>query len=85
MITNLKLKSLWNLKKSSIRLLTHFVENNKENLVFFDLKECMEKCKYETHQPIYKGLNELLKNKILFKVNKNFYKLNKEIVFNEII
>lgn len=73
----------------------HIMQNSKDSdLVWFDVNECQEFCKYKNHRPVYDNVTELVKKAIICKsdkphrfwVNPQFvFNGNRIVVFNEFI
>jgi hypothetical protein len=61
-----RLKDLYDLSMASIKVFGYFLNemqkphNVNRDLIFFNLKDCMEFCDYDTHPMVYKGLTELI-------------------------
>ena len=80
-----QLAVFWGLTNPGIRVLTYFIEKLHPNsdIVYFDVKECMEYCHYKTHTQVYKGLVDLINNQVLFRSEKDWrYFINPMIMFN---
>jgi hypothetical protein len=80
-----QLGALWDLKKTSLRVLTYILATVKPNtdIVYFDWKDCMEFCKLKSTKSVFDGLLGLINSKIIARTNKGYvYYINPSIVFN---
>lgn len=76
---------LWNLQKTSMRVLTYILSIIKPNddRVYFDMKECLDYCNYKESKSVFNGLLGLIKSKIIARSSKSYlYYINPSIVFN---
>lgn len=80
-----QLGTLWNLQKTSMRVLTYILSIIRPNddRIYFDMKECLKYCNYKESKSVFTGLLGLVKSKIIARSNKSYlYYINPAIVFN---
>jgi hypothetical protein len=68
-----RLKELFDLTNAAMKVFGYFmvemqkVHNKNKDMVYFNLKDCMEFCGYNSHKQVYRGLTELILNKFIAK------------------
>jgi hypothetical protein len=80
-----QLGALWNLKKTSLKVLSYILSVLKANddRIYFDIKNCLKYCDWNRTQSVYNGLIELINAKIIARTNRiHFYYINPSVVFN---
>jgi hypothetical protein len=80
-----QLGALWDLKKTSLKVLSYILSTLKPNndKPYFDMKECLLYCDFSGTQSVYNGLLGLINAKIIARTDKSyFFFINPAIVFN---
>jgi hypothetical protein len=80
-----QLAILWNLQKTSMRVLTYILHALRPNddRIYFDMKECLKYCNWSVKQSVYNGLIGLINSKIIARTGKSYlFYINPSIVFN---
>lgn len=79
------IKSIFELSVAGIRLFGYFLNATKisNDMILFDVDECLEYTKYKSKNSINLGMSELLNNNFVAKSHlKNVYYINPAIFFN---
>lgn len=80
-----QLGALWDLQKTSLKVLSYILSTLKPNddRVYFDMKDCLKYCDWTGTQSVYNGLLALINAQIIARTDKShFYYINPSIVFN---
>ena len=80
-----QLGALWDLQKTSLKVLSYILSTLKPNddRVYFSIKECLKYCDWTGTQSVYNGLLALINANIIARTDvSHFYYINPTIVFN---
>jgi len=80
-----EIQSLFDLSKTGLRVFSYIISLMRINdaTIYLDIHTAQKECGYAHKKAIYKGLSELVQNKIVALSNKpNLWFINPNIVFN---
>lgn len=85
-----RMRTVFNLSHSAIKVFSYFLYimqkpiNKDKDIIYFNLGDCMEYCRYEAHAMVYRGLTELIINCFIAKADKppNHYWIDPKTAFN---
>lgn len=80
-----QLGALWELKKTSLKVLTYilFALKPNDDKILLDWQDCMKYCQLKSPKSVFDGLLGLLNVNIIARTEKSyFYYINPAIVFN---
>lgn len=80
-----EVQSLFDLSKTGLKVFGYILQTLRinEGTIYLDIESIMDYCGYKSKMQCYRGLGELLNNKIIAMSNKpNLWFINPKIVFN---
>ena len=80
-----EISALFDLSKTGIRMFSYVMQVLKINkaTIYISVQDAIDYCHYKTKSSVYKGLGELISNKIIaMSTRPNLWHINPSIIFN---